>query len=95
MLHLEYSLKKKKKKKKKKKTQHKSPYTINTYLQQGKHIQLWQAAVRSSAICGTGRRPARPSGGTKRYRGSWMGEGSNVCSRGWEQESLHCIVLSG
>ncbi len=57
-------------------------------LQQGEHIQLWQAAIRSSAIYfGAGRRPARPSGGAKHYRGSWMGEGSNVCSRGREEES--------
>ncbi len=32
----------------KKKTQHKSTYTINTWLATGGHIQLWQAAVRSS-----------------------------------------------
>ncbi len=97
MLHLEYSLRTEKKKQKKKKTpQHKSTYTINTWhCNRGKHIQLWQAAIRSSAICGAGLRPARPSGGTKHFRGSWMGEGSNVCNGGREQESLHCIPLSG
>ncbi len=63
-------------------------YHKHMTLQQGEHIQLWQAAIRSSAIYfGAGRRPARPSGGAKRYRGSWMGEGSNVCSRGREGES--------
>ncbi len=37
-------------------------------LQQWEHIQLWQAA--SAIYFGAGRRPARPSGGAKRYRGS-------------------------
>ncbi len=45
MLHLEYSLRTEKKT-----PQHKSTYTINTWLATGEHIQLWQAAVRSSAI---------------------------------------------
>ncbi len=38
--------------------------TINTWLcNRGKHIQLWQAAIRSGAICcGTGHRPARQRG---------------------------------
>ncbi len=40
-------------------------------------------------------RPARPSGGAKRYRGSWMGEGSNVCSRGEGGRDSHSIVLTG
>ncbi len=45
-------------------------------LQQGEHIQLWQAAVRSSAIYfGAGRRPARPSGGTKRLQRQLNGGG--------------------
>ncbi len=51
----------------KKTPQHKSTYTINTWLATGGHIQLWQAAVRSSShllrrrsqTCSTG-------GGTKR-----------------------------
>ncbi len=44
----------------KKTPQHKSTYTINTWLATGEHIQLWQAAVRSGAIYyGAGRRPAR------------------------------------
>ncbi len=33
----------------KKTPQHKSTYTINTWLATGGHIQLWQAAVRSSS----------------------------------------------
>ncbi len=91
MLHLEYSLRTEKKN-----TSAQKHIYHRHNLQQGEHIQLWQAAVRSSAIYyGAGRRPACPSGVTKRYRGSWMGEGGNVCSRGWEQESLHCIALSG
>ncbi len=90
MLHLEYSLRTEKKS-----PQHKSTYAINTYLPQGKHIQLWQAAIRSSAICGAGLRPAHPSGVTKRYRGSWMGEGSNVCNRGREQESPTASLSQG
>ncbi len=36
---------------KKKTPQHKSTYTINTWhCNRGKHIQLWQAAIRSSAM---------------------------------------------
>ncbi len=47
MLHLEYSLRTEKKKT----PQHKSTYTINTWhCNRGKHIQLWQAAIRSSAM---------------------------------------------
>ncbi len=46
MLHLEYSLRTEKKT-----PQHKSTYTINTWhCNRGKHIQLWQAAIRSSAM---------------------------------------------
>ncbi len=45
-------------------------------LQQGKHIQLWQAAIRSGAIyCGAGRRPARQRGGTKRSEAVDRGRG--------------------
>ncbi len=91
MLHLEYSLRTEKKNT----SAQKHIYHKHMTLQQGEHIQLWQAAIRSSAICGAGLRPARPSGGTKHFRGSWMGEGSNVCNGGREQESLHCIALSG
>ncbi len=55
MLHLEYSLRTEKKHLS---TKAHIPYTHD--LQQGEHIQLWQAAVRSSAIYyGAGRRPAR------------------------------------
>ncbi len=37
-------------------------YHKHITLQQGEHIQLWQAAVRSGAIYyGAGRRPAWPS----------------------------------
>ncbi len=66
----------------KKTPQHKSTYTINTTCNRGKHIQLWQAAIRSGAICGAGHRPARQRGGTKRSEAVWSGEGSNVCDRG-------------
>ncbi len=45
-------------------------------LQQGEHIQLWQAAIRSSAIYfGAGRRPAHPSGGAKRLQRQLNGGG--------------------
>ncbi len=67
MLHLEYSLRTEKKNT----SAQKHIYHKHMTLQQGEHIQLWQAAIRSSAIYfGAGRRPARPSGGAKRYRGS-------------------------
>ncbi len=89
MLHLEYSLRTEKKT-----PQHKSTYTINTWhCNRGKHIQLWQAAIRSSAIYfGAGQQTCSTGGGTKRfYRGSWMGEGSNVRSwgRGGKRFKLH------
>ncbi len=60
----------------KKTPQHKSTYTINTTCNRGKHIQHWQAAIRSGAICGAGHRPARQRGGTKRSEAVWSGEGS-------------------
>ncbi len=61
----------------------------------GKHIQLWQAAVRSGAIYyGAGRRPARHVA-VKSVQRQMIGEGSNVCNGGREQESLLCIALSG
>ncbi len=61
MLHLEYSLRTEKNTSAQKHIYHK-----HMTLQQGEHIQLWQAAIRSSAIYfGAGRRPARPSGGAK------------------------------
>ncbi len=60
----------------KKTPQHKSTYTINTLLATGGHIQLWQAAVRSSShllwrrsqTCSTG-------GGTKRAEAVDLGRG--------------------
>ncbi len=68
----------------KKTPQHKSTYTINTQLcNRGKHIQLWQAAIRSGAIYfGAGHRPAWTAWRYKAAGGSWSGEGSNVCNRG-------------
>ncbi len=49
----------------------------NTWLcNRGKHIQLWQAAIRSGAIyCGAGCRPARQRGGTKRSEAVDQGRG--------------------
>ncbi len=49
----------------------------NTWLcNRGKHIQLWQAAIRSGAIyCGASRRPARQRGGTKRSEAVDRGRG--------------------
>ncbi len=81
MLHLEYSLRTEKKT-----PQHKSTYTINTWLATGEtypalassHPVQCHLFRRRSQTCSTG-------GGKKRYRGSWMGEGSNVCSRGREE----------
>ncbi len=81
MLHLEYSLRTEKKT-----PQHKSTYTINTGLATGEtypalassHPVQCHLFRRRSQTCSTG-------GGKKRYRGSWMGEGSNVCSRGREE----------
>ncbi len=56
MLHLEYSLRTEKKNT----SAQKHIYHKHMTLQQGEHIQLWQAAIRSSAIYfGAGRRPAR------------------------------------
>ncbi len=64
MLHLEYSLRTEKKNT----SAQKHIYHKHMTLQQGEHIQLWQAAIRSSAIYfGAGRRPAHPSGGAKRF----------------------------
>ncbi len=77
MLHWEYSVRTEKKT-----PQHKSTYTIDTTSNRGKHIQHWQAVIRSGAICGAGHRPAQQRGGTKRSEVVWSGEGSNVCDRG-------------
>ncbi len=91
MLHLEYSLRTEKKT-----PQHKSTYTIkHMTLQHGGHIQLWQAAIRSSAIAAPVSDLLALVAVQSIFRGSWMGEGSNVCNGGREQESLHCIALSG
>jgi len=61
----------------KKTPQHKSTYTINTWLATGGHIQLWQAAVRSGSIYyGAGRRPARQMA-VQSVRRQLIGEGSN------------------
>ncbi len=92
MLHLEYSLRTEKKTP----PQHKSTYTINTWLATGGTYPALASSRpvrchllrRRSQTCSTG-------GGTKRYRGSWMGEGSNVCSRGWEQESPTASLSQG
>ncbi len=90
MLHLEYSLRTEKKT-----PQHKSTYTINTWHCNRGNISSSGKQPSGPVPCGAGLRPARPSGGTKHFRGSWMGEGSNVCNGGREQESPHCIALSG
>ncbi len=52
-------------------------YTITHDFATGeKHIQLWQAAIRSGAIyCGTGRRPARQRGSTNRSEAVDRGRG--------------------
>ncbi len=56
MLHLEYSLRTEKENTSAQKHIYHKHMTCN----RGKHIQLWQAAIRSSAIYfGAGRRPAR------------------------------------
>ncbi len=92
MLHLEYSLRTEKKT-----PQHKSTYTINTWLATwgtypalaSSHPVQCHLFRRRSQTCSTG-------GGTKRfYRGSWMGEGSNVRSRGRGGKDFHSIALTG
>ncbi len=77
----------------KKTPQHKSTYTINTTCNRGKHIQHWQAAIRSGAICGAGHRPARQRGGTKRSEAVWSGRGvMSVIGEG--TRASRCSVLS-
>ncbi len=52
-------------------------YHKHITLQQGEHIQLWQAAIRSGAIYfGAGRRPALTAWRYEAAGGSWSGEGS-------------------
>ncbi len=64
-------------------------------LQQGKHIQLWQAAIRSGAIyCGAGHRPARQVA-VQSIQRQLIGEGSNVCNGGREQESPPAALFQG
>ncbi len=87
MLHLEYSLRTEKKT-----PQHKSTYTIkHMTLQHGEHIQLWQAAIRSSAIVAPVSDLLALVAVQSIFRGSWMGEGSNVCNggKGARESSLH------
>ncbi len=68
-------------------------YHKHMTLQQGKHIQLWQAAIRSGAIyCGAGRRPARQRGGTKRPEAVGRGRGVMSVIREGARES-HCSAL--
>ncbi len=96
MLHLEYSLRTEKKT-----PQHKSTYTINTWLATGgtypalasSHPVQCHLFRRRSQTCSTGGGKKRY--GKKRYRGSWMGEGNNVCSRGWEQETASASLSQG
>ncbi len=80
----------------KKTPQHKSTYTIDTTLQTwGKHIQLWQAAIRSGAICfGAGRRPAWPSLANKSRR-HLVGGGEYVCNRGGSKRSPTAALFPG
>ncbi len=86
MLHWEYSVRTEKKT-----PQHKSTYTIDTTCNRGKHIQLWQAAIRSGAICGAGHRPARQVAVQSVQRQFGRGRGSNVCDRGGnESVPLQC-----
>ncbi len=52
-------------------------YHKHMTLQQGGHIQLWQAAIRSDVIYfGAGRRPALTAWRYEAAGGSWSGEGS-------------------
>ncbi len=77
---------------KKKTPQHKSTYTIkHMTLQHGEHIQLWQAAIRSSAIVAPVSDLLALVAVQSIFRGSWMGEGSNVCNggKGARESSLH------
>ncbi len=59
----------------------------------GKHIQLWQAAIRSGAIYyGAGRRPARQRAGTKRSGAVDRGRGvMSVIGEGARES--HCSAL--
>ncbi len=80
----------------KKTPQHKSTYTINTWLATGGNISSsgkqpsGPAAIYYGAVCRPARQVAVQSG-----RRQLIGEGSNVCNGGREQESLHCIALPG
>ncbi len=88
MLHWEYSVRTEKKT-----PQHKSTYTIDTTCNRGKHIQLWQAAIRSGAICGAGHRPARQVAVQSVQR--QFGRGRGVMSViGEGTRASRCSVLS-
>ncbi len=77
----------------KKTPQHKSTYTIDTTCNRGKHIQLWQAAIRSGAICGAGHRPARQVAVQSVQR--QFGRGRGVMSViGEGTRASRCSVLS-
>ncbi len=61
-------------------------------LQQGEHIQHWQAAIRSGAICGAGHRPAQQRDGTKCSEAVWSGGVMSVIGEG--TRASRCSVLS-